>query len=144
MLVAESSSGWASAQKEDDVINLFKKAIAGAALAASALTVAAPAQARDYYRHRGNDDAAIAIGAGVVGLALGAALASSSRDRYYYDDGYYYPRQRYYRSYPRQYYYYNYDSYPRYRNYYRYDRRWDGGRRYRDYDRYEGRRYHRH
>ena len=83
-----------------------------------------PAQARDgYYRgHRGGgDDAAIAIGAGVIGLALGAALASNSRDRgYYYDEGYYPRRTYYYRTYPR-YYSYNYD-YPRY------ERRWNGWR----------------
>ena len=86
--------------------------------------MAAPAQARDgYYRghHGGGDDAAIAIGAGVVGLALGAAIASNGRDRdYYYDDGYYYPRRTYYRTYPR-YYSYNYE-YPRYR------RHWNGWR----------------
>ena len=97
------------------------KSAAAAAIPALAL-VAAPAQARDgYYRgHRGGgDDAAIAIGAGVVGLALGAALASGSRDRdYYYDDEYYYPRGSYYQSYPR-YYSYDYD-YPRYR------RDWNG------------------
>lgn len=74
-----------------------------------ALAAAVPAQARDGYRGRGGDDAAIAIGAGVVGLALGAAIASSDRDRdYYYDDGYYdggyYPRGGYYtRAYPRYY-----------------------------------------
>jgi hypothetical protein len=87
---------------------------------------AAPAQARDYYRHdRGGDDAAIAIGAGVVGLALGAAIASSSRDRdyYYYDDGYYYPRG-YYRDYPR---YYDRRVYVYPRHYYRRDR-WRGWR----------------
>jgi hypothetical protein len=76
--------------------------------------VAAPAQAHGgYYGGGGGDDAGIAIGAGVVGLVLGAAIASGNRDRdYYYDDEYYYPRGSYYRSYPR-YYSYNYD-YPRY------------------------------
>ena len=58
-----------------------------AALAASALTASAPAMARDGYHDRG-DDAAIAIGAGVIGLALGAALADHG-DRHYYDRGYY-------------------------------------------------------
>ena len=96
---------------------LFKSWKSAAAAGAAVLTmVAAPAQARDgYYRghDRGGDDAAIAIGAGVVGLALGAALASRDRDRdNYYDDDYDYPRNYYYQSYPR------YDSnnydYPRY------------------------------
>lgn len=89
---------------------------AAAALCGLSLAVAAPAQARDgrYDRGDGGDDAAIAIGAGVVGLALGVALASGSRDRdyYYYDDGYYYPRGHYYRSYPRHYRNYEY-RYPR-------------------------------
>ena len=97
---------------------------AAAALIPALALVAAPAQARDgtYRGHGGGDDAAIAIGAGVVGLALGAALTSGSRDRdYYYDDDYYYPRGSYYRSYP-QYYSYNYD-YPRYER-----RDWNGWR----------------
>ena len=42
---------------------------------------------RYYYRDRNDDDGA-AIAAGIVGLALGAALASSSNNRYY-DNGYY-------------------------------------------------------
>jgi hypothetical protein len=98
------------------------KFAAVAAIPALAL-MAAPAQARDgnYRGNRGGDDAAIAIGAGVVGLALGAAIASGNRDRdYYYDDGYSYPRGSYYPAYPR-YYSYRYD-YPRY------DRRWNGWR----------------
>jgi hypothetical protein len=90
------------------------KSIAAAGLAALALATA-PAQARDgYYRGHdgGGDDAAIAIGAGVV-----------DRDHYYYDDGYYYPRDRYYyRSYPR--YYGGHD----YRYYRHYRRGWDGWR----------------
>ena len=82
------------------------KTTVAAGLATLALA-ATPAQARDdYYRghDRGGEDAAIAIGAGVVGLALGAALASGNRDRdYYYDDDYDQPRGYYYRSYPRYY-----------------------------------------
>ncbi len=89
------------------------KSAAWAMLPALAFAVAVPAQARDGYRHDrrgGDDDAAIAIGAGVVGLALGAAIASSDRDRdYYYDDGHYYDGGGYY---PRQGYYYG--ARPRY------------------------------
>lgn len=114
---------------------------AAIALGGLSMALAVPAQARDRYYDRGGDDAAIAIGAGVVGLALGAALASSSRDRdYYYDDSYYYPRTTYYQSYPQYYqtyprYYQNYNySYPR--QYYR--RGYDGWRG----NRHHGRRHH--
>ena len=89
---------------------LTKSAIAGT-LAATALATSSPAMARDY--HRNNDNtAAIAIGAGVIGLAIGAIVASSDNDRdrydnrrhvrdgWYYDNGQYYNRsgQRYNRS----------------------------------------------
>ena len=76
------------------------------------MAVSSPAQARDRW-HRGDDRAAVAVGAGVLGLALGAAIASDHRDRYYYDDRYYY------RPYPRYRSYYYYGPPPRY---YRYDR----------------------
>ncbi len=72
----------------------------GGAVAAAAL----PAQAqsryysqRDYRHNRNNDnDVGVAIAAGVVGLALGAALAGSSNrsSRGYYSQGYGY-NQRY-------------------------------------------------
>lgn len=111
------------------------KFVLAAALGASVLA-AAPAQARDgrYGRHHDGDDAAIAIGAGVLGLAVGAAIASDRNDRYYddgyYYDDYYYGRPRgYYYSYPR-YNYYRYDSYPRYYRY-NYNRGWNGHRGYR-------------
>lgn len=120
---------------------LFKKAALGLALGASALTAAAPADAQYYrgdrYRHHDND-AAVAIGAGVVGLALGAAIASSGRDRYYdrgyyynrgyyYDGGYAYPRYRYYRPYPHwRGSYYDGPRYRGYDRYYRYDRPYRG------------------
>lgn len=96
--------------------------VGAAVLAASA----SPAEARRYYRDR--DNTGVAIAAGVVGLAIGAALASSSRDRYYRDryyDGYYYDRP-YYRDYPRYQYRY-------------YDRRYSY-----DYDRYYYDRPYRH
>lgn len=109
---------------------LFRRFGMVAALAASILVASTPAQARD--RRGGDDDAAIAIGAGIVGLAIGAAIASDNRrDRY--DDDYYYDSPRY-RSYPRHYY----RDYPR--HYYR-----DGYRSYkRDHRRYERRHHRRH
>ncbi|MES2753854.1 MAG: hypothetical protein V4659_04240 [Pseudomonadota bacterium] len=107
---------------------LFKKAVLGATLAASALTVAAPAEAQRYYR-RHNDRGSTALVAGVAGLAIGAALASSANDRY--RDGYY--RDRGYR--------YDYDDYYyRQRGYYPADGYY--AYRYRDYNRcYTERRY---
>lgn len=104
--------------------NVLKKAGLGVALAATALTAAVPADAQRYrgYYHR-HDNAGPAIVAGIAGLAIGAAIASNSRDRDvyyrergydpYYDDGYYrshgyYPNDGYYayayrRHYPRCY-----------------------------------------
>lgn len=111
---------------------IFKRAGMVAALFAGALALTTPAHARD--RH-GEDDAAIAIGAGLVGLAIGAAIASDDRhDRYY--DGYYYDRPRYYRSYPRHYY----RDYPRHHY-----REWRGrDREYRHYRKHRDRYYRRH
>lgn len=59
--------------------------IAGLLLPAALIGAAAPAEAqwRDRWRRdRGDDRAALAIGAGIVGLAAGAALASSRGDRW--------------------------------------------------------------
>ena len=110
----------------------FRRLGLAAVLAASTFAVATTAEARGY-RDR-DDDAAIAIGAGIVGLAIGAAIASDNDDRYYYrdrrhyryyPDSYYYRDRRYYRAYPER---YRYDRYPRhnYREYreYRHDRRY--------------------
>ncbi len=86
-------------------MNVFRKATLATVLAATALSSATPAMARDSWGHRnhrgGGDDAAIAVGAGIVGLAIGAILVSNSnkkRDRY--DDRHYQGRRyddRYYR-----------------------------------------------
>lgn len=79
---------------------LATKAVLGLTLAASALTVAAPAEAQRYRRyHRGGDATGAAVVAGVAGLAIGAALASDRRydyDRRYYRQRGYYPRDCYY------------------------------------------------
>lgn len=93
--------------------SFLKKAGIGAVIAATVLTVAAPAEAQRYggYRHydRRGGDAGPAIVAGIAGLAIGAAIASNRNDRYYdrgYDyRGYYGPRYRGYYG-------------PRYRSYY--------------------------
>ena len=76
--------------------SLIGKCIAGVALASTVALTAAPADAQYYrhnYRHHHDDDAAWAIGAGIVGLGVGAAIASSNRSRYYgngyYNNGYY-------------------------------------------------------
>lgn len=97
----------------------IKHAAVAAALAAGTLSVATTAEARDRYYDR-NNDAALAIGAGIIGLAIGAAIASDNDDRYYRD-------RRYYRGYPRGYYY---DGYPRAYRYDRYRRDWRDNRRW--------------
>ncbi len=102
--------------------NLFKKTALATALAATTIATATPAMARDGYYHRDNGNTAgAAIAGGIIGLALGAIIASSGNDR---DD-------RRYRDYDRRYqynnnYYYGRDGYRYDRNGYRYDR--DGRR----------------
>lgn len=76
--------------------NLFStigKIAAGVAAVSLVTATAASADPR-YYRHhhrdRGGDVAAAAIAAGIVGLAVGAAISDNDRgDRRYYDDRYY-------------------------------------------------------
>jgi hypothetical protein len=107
--------------------NLLKKAGLGVALAATAITVSAPAEAQRWggYRHynRGGDTAGAAILGGIVGLGVGAAIASSNNNRYY-DRGYY-DRDYYAPPPPRSYYYddynYNYNYRPRCWNQWRWD-----------------------
>ncbi|HKX78936.1 MAG TPA: hypothetical protein VJM34_10500 [Novosphingobium sp.] len=111
----------------------LKRAGLATLIAASAIGLSAPAQARDRWND-GDDDAAIAIGAGIVGLAIGALIADRNDDRYY--DSRYYNSRRYVRVQGRPDYYYYYQNNPN--RYYR-DRYYD--RRYRDYDngRYDNR-----
>ena len=113
---------------------IFAKAGLALALTATALTAAVPAEAQRYNRgYRNHDNTGTVIVAGIAGLAIGAALASSNNRRdgyyeqdYYYDRGpaYVYDDSYQYRDYrpvyPRRYYeqrYYN------QRDYYRYDDR---------------------
>ena len=123
-------------------MNLLKKAVLGTAIGAMALATT-PADARGYYRHHHDNGAAVAIGAGILCLAVGAAIASDNRG--YYNDPYYngysYPYYQGYQYYTPGYntYYYP-NAYPynngywyngyQYNNGYFYDRRG-----YRSYDR---------
>ena len=68
---------------------LYTKAVLALTLGATALTAAAPAEAQRYRGHRGHDGTGTAIVAGIAGLAIGAAIASSSRRDRGYDDRYY-------------------------------------------------------
>jgi hypothetical protein len=85
--------------------DLMKKAGLGMALAATALSAAAPAEAQRWRGNRGNRGGDVAAGAilgGIVGLGVGAAIASNNRGRYY-DRGYYAPPRGYYAG-PRRFY----------------------------------------
>jgi hypothetical protein len=68
----------------------FKKAGLGVALAATALSAAAPADAQRWGRggYGGNAAGAAVLG-GILGLGVGAAIASSNNRNRYYDRGYY-------------------------------------------------------
>src|SRR3546814_8554241 len=110
--------------------SILKKAGLAVALGATALTVAAPAEAQrwQHNRHHGGDDAAAAaLVGGIIGLGIGAAIASSDNDRYnnrYYNDRYYDDRGYYDRDYyaPQPRYSYRYRDYrPRCYT----QRRWD-------------------
>jgi hypothetical protein len=104
-----------------------KKSLLALTAGATIAGLAAPAEAQRWRRHHrgGGDEAAAAIVGGIIGIGLGAAIASSNRGRYYdpyYDRGYY----------DRGYYgggYYDRDYYRGHRGYYRercYTRRvWD-------------------
>lgn len=66
--------------------------VAALSLVAAATTASADPRYGHYRGHRGNDTAAVAVAAGIVGLAVGAAISDGNRrDRGYYDQGYYAP-----------------------------------------------------
>ena len=77
---------------------IIGKAVTALTLGATLALTATPADAqwrRSHHRHH-NDRTGLAIGAGIIGLGIGAAIASSGRgygggyyDRGYYDSGYY-------------------------------------------------------
>jgi hypothetical protein len=104
---------------------LTRVVLAGA-LGAATLAGSVPAEARGW--NRGGDGAAVAVGAGILGLAVGAAIASDRPA--YYGGGYYAPA--YYPPYPA----YGYYAYPRY--YPTYYRGYRGYQAYRGYPAYRG------
>jgi hypothetical protein len=117
-------------------MTLSRPASFAAALAAAGLAFAAPASAHD--RRGGGHDAAIAIGVGVIGLAIGAAIASGrDEDRGDYEGGYY-PYNPRYRAYPYPA-YQTYRAYPVYREYQypRINERWERERHWREHERRE-------
>ncbi len=111
-------------------MKLWKPGLVAAALAAGSMAMAVPAEAHG----RRGDDAAVAIGAGVLGLAVGAAIASDRNSDVYvrYDN-----RPRYYGGYYGGYYapaYPVYRAYPAWRGY---DPRYEQWRRWREHERWE-------
>lgn len=86
-------------------MTILKKATLATVLAATALTSATPAMANGYYNHRrGGDTTGAAIAGGIIGLAIGAIVASSiskNQDHRYryaergwtWRDGYYWDRE---------------------------------------------------
>lgn len=69
-------------------MGIFKKATLATVLAATALTAATPAMAGPYDRRHDNTGAIVA--GGIIGLALGAMIASSANDRRHGDYRYRY------------------------------------------------------
>jgi hypothetical protein len=73
--------------------SVLKKCLLGTAAVSMLAVTASPADAQ-YRRYRHHDsDAGVAIGAGIIGLGIGAAIASSNRGYYgnsygYYGNGY--------------------------------------------------------
>lgn len=69
-------------------MGIFKKTTLATVLVATALTAATPAMARPY-GHRSDNTGAIVAG-GIIGIALGAIIASSANDRHHGDYRYRY------------------------------------------------------
>jgi hypothetical protein len=89
---------------------ILTSALAAVTFGGAVAATAVPAEARDYYghtyyrHHHSGDTAAVAVAAGIAGLAIGSALSSSGGSRrggysssYSYRNGYSYdPRYDYY------------------------------------------------
>lgn len=92
--------------------SVIKGIVAASLLAGATFAAAAPAEAQrwhgggGYYHggygggyhggwHRGGVSTGTAVAAGLLGLGVGAAIASSDRGPRYYDDGYYAPPPAY-------------------------------------------------
>jgi hypothetical protein len=131
------------------MIAQFKKITLAVTLGASALAVAAPAEAQRYGDYRGRDNGSTALVAGVAGLAIGAVLASTANRRNdgYYDRGYDGPIVAYPQVYDSYYgggyqgydNYRGYNGYNSYNGYYaRRDGGYDRGRGYADQRGYRG------
>lgn len=122
------------------VTNLTKAALTGL-IGSVALASAVPAQARGH-----DDGAAIAVGAGLLGLAVGAAIASDHPyyGGYYAGPAYYPAYPAYYPAYPAYGYYYSYPAYRGYRPHYNGYRGYRGyyNNDYRGDYRHEGYRHH--
>lgn len=67
--------------------SVLKKVGLGLAAVATLAVTATPADAQRYRHYRHGDRTGAAIGAGIIGLGIGAAIASSNRG--YYGNGYY-------------------------------------------------------
>jgi len=128
---ADRAAGAVIDEVGEKSMTIIRKAVLAGTLGAAALTAATPAMADDWRwrRHHGGDTTGAAVAGGIIGLALGAAIASNGRDRdyddYYYDRRYRHPRARVYvyHQYPR--YYSGWDR-PAYRYYYPRERYYRG------------------
>jgi hypothetical protein len=123
-------------------MSIFKKATLATVLAATALSAATPAMARPYYGHRGSDNTGAVVAGGIIGLALGAIIASSANNHRHDDYRYRYADRGWTW---RDGYYWDGDGHRYYQNGRpcdedRYDRGgYDDHRGYGDYPRYGGR-----
>jgi len=80
--IFRTGAGWRQAMK------LMSKVLLAGAMGATVMATAAPAQAHGWYRGGGGNGAAVAVGAGILGLAVGAAIASDRPRGYVVEERY--------------------------------------------------------